>query len=145
MQLFQFLLALTLFTFASAIPQSPVGSSGSGDSSSSNTGPGEAVGSAAAASASSSGEQEPLYPSVPSALNHKGMITDTQGVHEQSRPLPPLALAALAPKPAPRPPALPVPLPPKEPLRCCHQIGPSLEDWRLSLEELRCYKDSPVV
>ena len=56
MQLFQFLLAFTLITFASAIPQSPVGSSGSGDSSSSNTGPGDAVGSAAA----SSGKHDPL-------------------------------------------------------------------------------------
>ena len=49
------LLALfTLFAFASAIPQSPVGSSGSGDSGGSDTGSG--VGSAASSSGVAAGE-----------------------------------------------------------------------------------------
>ncbi len=50
MQLLKFLLAFTIFTFAYATPQSPVGSSGGGDSGSTNDGPGDAVGSSAVAS-----------------------------------------------------------------------------------------------
>lgn len=54
MHLLKFLLAFTFFTFAYAIPQSPVGSSGGGDSGSSDSGSGDAVGSAAASSRATS-------------------------------------------------------------------------------------------
>lgn len=62
MQLLNFLLAFTLFTFTYAIPQSPVGSSGSGDAGGSgNDGPGDAVGSAAASSRATRKQHPPPF------------------------------------------------------------------------------------
>ena len=52
MQLLQILLTFTLFTFAYAIPQTPIGSSGSGDTGGTNSG--DDAGSSAAASGASS-------------------------------------------------------------------------------------------
>lgn len=62
MQLLQFVLAFTILTFASAIPQSPVGSSGSGDTGGTNSGDDE--GSAAATSSATQCKYSSLPVSV---------------------------------------------------------------------------------
>ena len=70
MQLPHIVLAFTLFAFAYAVPQSPVGSSGSGDTGGTNSG--DTVGSGAAASSASSGK----YYLLRLSIGHDNNVTD---------------------------------------------------------------------
>lgn len=131
MQFLNFLFAFTLASIAYAIPQSPVGSSGGGDTGSGGqTGPGDAVGSAAASSATASRKLFSIF----QPLEQMSLLMLAASQQSQRQCLLPALLPLL-------PQALQAPLRPNPPpAQCCHLSGSLLEDWQLSLEELRCYK-----